>query len=449
MIIPGTTISLTLNPTYVEVRDKGMVKKKIPLKERSFEDVSLELQKYLRYLGKRLAPGVLEEVLDHIGVPRVRRVLKEEVLEIPKEPEQTPIPVERAVEEIVPEVDFEQPEKKKRSFLRRDRPEEVATFVESPGVSADEKGEITVDDFDDIADALQAVEALSDSFMTGAPKEKPVEKKHAEISINLAGSEDIVASGRSFARVGDVDTPVEVPEIVEEVRREEDTIEVTEEVESEDAELVAVTVEEEEQPEEEMEPQVTPAHQIKPIAECKGLLLGEDGVGKESLKAKANIVPIAFDDETVSDHIFGRIIEGANHRIDMRVWSFDLAVKAKVQRREFYKDSQVLIIVYSASDRWSFESIDFWLREATLSTEKMPPLVIVSNKIDLRKDAGEDSGDEPVGYNEGFKFAEELAQRFGKDNVLHPVAFIETSCVTEENVEDVFSTAAQLFENTL
>ena len=68
MIIPGTTISLTLNPTHVEVRDKGMIKKKIPLKERSFDDVALELKKYLRYLGKRLAPGVLEDVLDRKSV---------------------------------------------------------------------------------------------------------------------------------------------------------------------------------------------------------------------------------------------------------------------------------------------------------------------------------------------------------------------------------------------
>ena len=433
MIIPGTTISLTLNPTHVEVRDKGLVKKKIPLKDRSFDDVALELKKYLRYLGKRLAPGVLEDVLNRIGVPRARRVLQEKLLETPKEPEPTPAPEEPVIEEIKePEVE---PEKKRRSFLRRDKPEQAATFVESPGVSADEKGDITVEDFDDIADALHAVEALSDTFMTGAPKEipaeKPVEKK-AEISINLAGSEDIVASGKSYARVGDVDTPEE---------------EVSEE--SEAVELETVTMDEEDEPEEEPETQVTPAHQIKPIVECKSLLLGEDGVGKESLKAKANIVPITLEDETVSEHIFGRIFEGANHRVDMRVWSFDLAVKSKVQRKEFYKDSQVLIIVYSASDRWSFESIDFWLREATLSTEEMPPIVIVSNKIDLRADAGEDSGDEPVGYDEGFKFAEELAQRFGKDNVLHPVAFIETSCVTEEGIEDVFSTATQLFENTI
>jgi GTPase SAR1 family protein len=434
MIIPGTTISLTLTPTSVEVRDKGMVKKKIPLKERSFDDIALELKKYLHYLGKRLAPGVLEEVLDRIGLPRARRVLKEEVLETPKEAEPEPTPV---VEEPTPKVESEISDKKKRGFLRR-KPEQAATFVESPGVSADEKGEISVEDFDDIADALHAVESLSDSFMAGAPTEKPVEKKKkAEISINLSGNEEIVASGKSYARVGETKQP------------EEEVPEVDEDLEAEEIVLVAETVDEEVQPEEEPEPQVTPAHQIKQIVECKALLLGEDGVGKESLKAKANVVPITLEDESVSEHIFGRVIEAKNHRVDLRVWSFDLAVGAKVQRKEFYKDSQVLMIVYSASDRWSFESIDFWLREATLSTDEMPPIVIVANKIDLRTETGEDSGDEPVGYDEGFKFAEELAQRYGTGNVLHPVAFIETSCVTGDSVEEVFNTAAQLFENTI
>ena len=444
MIIPGTTISLTLTPNSVEVRDKGVVKKKIPLKGRSFDDVALETQKYIRYLGKRLAPGVLEEVLDRIGLPKARRVLKEDVIEQPKvpEPEPTLAPVETPppVEPITEREEPEKPEKKKRGLLSRKK-EEAATFVESSGISADEKGSISVDDFDDIADALQMVESMSDSFMTGMPKEQPREQpeehleeqppeKKVEISINLAGSEEVVASGKSYARFGEAGEPEE--EVPEEV------------VETEEIELVAETVEEEES-----EAQVTPTHQIKPIVESKCLLLGEDGVGKESLKAKAEIVPINMEDGNVSEHIFGKMIEGANHRVDLRVWSFDLAVKAKVQRKEFYKGSQVLIIVYSASDRWSFESIDFWLREATLSTEGMPPIVIVANKIDLRKETGEDSGDEPVSYDEGFKFAEELAQRYGKDDALHPVAFIESSCVTGEGVEDVFTTAAQLFENTI
>ncbi|MHA1948996.1 MAG: hypothetical protein ACXAAO_02630 [Candidatus Thorarchaeota archaeon] len=452
MIIPGTTISLTLLPTYVEVRDKGQIKKKIPLRERSFDDVALELQKYLRYLGKRLAPGVLEDILDKIGLPKARRVLEEELMAPPElEPEvqQPPPELEPEVQQPPPEpepqvqqptpepvVDLPKPEKKKRSFLRR-KEDPAPTFVESPGVSADEKGSITSEDFDDIADALQAVEALSDSFMTGVTEEKElVPEPRPKISIKLNGHEEIVASNKSYARIAEAEPK---PDVITEDQPVDDVVEI-----------LAETVEEEPiVEEEESTPAVTPTHQIKPVVECKGLLLGEDGVGKETLKAKAEVVPITLDGGGVSSYIFGRVFEGDNYRVDLRVWSFDLAVKAKVQRKQFYADSQVIIIVYSASDRWSFESIDFWLREATLSSAEMPPIVIVANKTDLRTDTGEDSGDRPVSYDEGFQLAEELAKRFSVENKLHPVAFLETSCVGEEGVEDVFKTASQLFENNL
>jgi GTPase SAR1 family protein len=302
-------------------------------------------------------------------------------------------------------------------------------------VSADEKGTISSEDFDDITDALQAVEALSDSFMAGAPKEKekPPEPQ-PKISIHVSGQEEIVASNKSYARSAEVE---KIPDDEEEPADEL-------------IELVRETVEKESL-EEEFEPAalVIPTHQIKPIVECKGLLLGEDGVGKQELKTKAGVHPITLEDGEKSTYIYGRVFEGDNNRIDLRVWSFDLAVKAKVQRKQFYKDSQIIIIVYAASDRWSFESIDFWLREATLSSEELPPIVIVANKIDLRTEAGDDTGDQPVSYSEGFQLAEDLAKRFSEGDKLHPVAFIETSCVTEEGVEDVFRTAIQLFENTL
>ncbi|MFW9794890.1 MAG: hypothetical protein ACFFEE_11335, partial [Candidatus Thorarchaeota archaeon] len=409
---------MTLNPTYVEVRDKGVIKKKIPLKERSFDDVALELQKYLRYLGKRLAPGVLEDILDKIGLPKARRVLEKELLtpaEVEPEPEIEPEPVTEPEPEITAPL---QQERKKRSFLRK-KEEPAATFVESPGISADERGSIGIEDFDDISDALQAVESLSDSFMIGAPTEEEKAPSPApKISIQVEGQSEIVASNKSYARIAEAER---IQEITEE--------------EADEIELVAVTVEEEEEP----TPQATPAHQIKPIVECKGLLLGEDGVGKETLKAKAGVVPFTSEDGEESSYIFNRIIDGENHRIDLRVWSFDLAVKAKIQRKQFYADSQVIMIVYAASDRWSFESIDFWLREATLSSEEMPPIVIIANKIDLRTESGEDTGDQPVTYDEGFQLAEELAKRFGVEEKLHPVAFIETSCITGEGVDDVFS----------
>jgi GTPase SAR1 family protein len=438
LIVPGTTISITLMPTYIEVRDKGVVKKKLPLKAKSYDDISLDLQKYFKYLGKRLAPGVLEEVLDRIGLPRARRVvaepepeaiIEEPVDEIMKEPEVAPEPIK----EIVKPPRQKGKEKKKKEEKKE---KAAATFVQSPGMSGDEKGVISANDFEDIADALDAVEALSDSFMAGE-KESTAEESKDEISISLEGQEEIIASGNTYVRA---------PETFETGNK------VTT-ADSEFIELVAETITEDLPSKVEKTPvsQITPEYQIKPIVECKALLLGETGVGKRSLKAKAGIMPLVINDDTneVSQYIYNKMFDGAKHRINLNVWSFDLAVKAKLPRKEFYNSAQVIIIAYSASDRWSFESIDFWLREASISCDNNLPIVIVGNKIDLRIDAKDDSGEEPVSFEEGFQFAEELAKKLAIDDALHPVAFIETSCLTGENTENVFKTAATLFENSL
>jgi len=449
LIVPGTTISLTLMPTYVEVRDKGIIKKKVPLKSRSYDDVALELKKYFRYLGKRLAPGVLENILDLIGLPKAKRVIAEPE----PEPEPEPVVIEETVVEEPPEPEpvivplkEEKPPPKKKKKKEKKKKEKKAKLVESPGESAHEGGVISADDFDDIADALQAVEALSDSFMAPSGKETVQEKPKQKISINLEGDEEIVASGTTYARTPGVEVA-------------KDQIESTE---SDIVELVAETIEENKDPvevledpgsivEEEPASKVTPTHQIKPVVECKALLLGETGVGKRTLKDKAGIQPSILNEETgeVSPYIYTKIVDGANHRINLNVWSFDLAVKAKLPRQKFYDDAQLLVIVYAASDRWSFESLDFWLRESSITCEVTPPIVIVANKIDLRPESSDDSGEDPVSYNEGFQYAEDLAKKLGVDGKLHPVAFIETSSLTGENTEEVFKTAANLYENSL
>jgi GTPase SAR1 family protein len=431
-------------PTYIEVRDKGVVKKKIPLKSKSYDDVALELRKYFRYLGKRLAPNVLENVLDHIGLPKARKILVESEPESEPLIEEEPLVVERPTEPEQKLVAVEEPIKKgegpaKKVEKKKEKKKTKVKSTESPGASANKSGIITADDFDDIADALQAVEALSDSFMTPSGKEPVKEASKPKLRINLKGEEEIISSGTSYAR-----TPGEEIAKSQIASGESDIVE-----------LVAETVEEdrEHEPmiEEEPTPIVTPTHQIKPIIDCKVLLLGEAGVGKRTLKDKAGVKPSIANEDTgeVSPYIFTKIVDGVNHRINLNVWSFDLAVKAKLPRQKFYDDAQLLIIVYAASDRWSFESLDFWLRESSITCEITPPTVIVGNKTDLRLEAGDDSGEDPVSYNEGFQYAEDLAKKLGMDGKLHPVAFIETSSLTGENTEEVFKTAANLYENSL
>ena len=91
--------------------------------------------------------------------------------------------------------------------------------------------------------------------------------------------------------------------------------------------------------------------------------------------------------------------------MDINVWSFDDASNAKVPRKEFYNEASVIIIVYAVSDRWSFESIDFWLREATVKKRELAPIILVGNKKDIRDTGDPDPLEPAVTSDEGFKLA--------------------------------------------
>ena len=210
-----------------------------------------------------------------------------------------------------------------------------------------------------------------------------------------------------------------------------------------EAELVAESVEEEAPF---VQPASTPKHIIKPIIDGKALILGEDDVGKRSLLEKAGF-EVKLTEDLSTPYIREKLVEVETHRVKLSVWSFDEASKFNVSRKEFYDDAGVVIIVYSSIDRWSFQSIEFWLKESLIIHDVPPPIVVVANKIDLRSAAS--SSDEPVSKDEGFKLAEDLAERFGEDERLHPIAFIETSCETGEGTSDVFKTAAELFVRRL
>jgi GTPase SAR1 family protein len=496
LIVPGTTIGVSLIPGYVEIRDKGIVKKKIPTKHRSFESVLEEVEMFFRVRRKILAPGILRDVLVRIGLPTAKKIVSAQDLETrpPATKAKTPTPRPRherakSVEDKAPRVPSKPPPA-----------DEAATFVENPELDAPGVTVLDGEDFTDIADALNAVESMSDSFMAARPKlkaedateEDKEEKKEPEKSgfrINIAGLEEITAAPTTVAsapttpehkevalseeaavveeaEVEMVQSEAEVsnPEIVQEVEAPEvgfpslaedyekeigSELKTMPEPPTEDdvEEEVSGEMEAFSEPEpspEETEVRTTAAHVVKPLIQSKILILGEAGVGKRSLMRKAELDPVEEDAPGGEPFIHTKVLETENHRVKARVWSFDAAVKSMISRKEFYDEAEALIVVYAASDRWSFESIDFWLKEATITRDEVPPIVIVANKTDLIKDFEEDLGEQPVTSEEGFALAEELAIRFGSEDTLHPVAFIGTSCLTGEGVIDVFVTSAEL-----
>lgn len=414
--MPGTTIAVTLLPGFVEIRDKGIVKKKILTKNKSFDIVLEEVKLFFRYKGKILPPGVLKDVLIKIGLPQVKMIIDEKDLEV-ETPVEEPSPkpttpsTPSAYEQKTPE-----------------RPPKIEPAETEVTVTLGDK-EIT-----DIEEALSIVESLSDTFLASKPVEEEVgektEQPKPKIVIDVKGSDEISAALTSQATKPEIPVHDVDPSILIDDSETISEIEVSPDVDEPEAVPPIVKTE-------------SQIHLVKPLIETKAIILGEEDVGKACLMQKANLSGVLTEDLS-SPFIHEKVFELADYRVKLHVWSFDEASAVKIPRREFYENAGAVIIVYSAADRWSFQSIDFWLKETTVTTDIVPPIIIVGNKIDLRELRRESSGEKPVTKDEGFKLAEELAKSHGVDGKLHPVAFIEASCKTGEGVEAVFKTVAEL-----
>ncbi|MFW9980210.1 MAG: Rab family GTPase, partial [Candidatus Thorarchaeota archaeon] len=340
---------------------------------------------------------------------------------------------------------------------------------------------LTERDMPDIEEALSTVEALSDSFMAAHEKTPSINSK-PQIRISVGGTDAIEASDASTAsdpslaekeaddRIEPIDDEgIEAPEI--DLLTESPPVELTTSVEVKEPEVeisiedvieefvvdTEIAVEKDTESDISMQGSVTleeatskrvrptPTHAVKPLVSAKAVILGEDGVGKHSLQEKADLKVETDDNDEELLFIRSNIIQLADFRVNLQVWSFDDAATMRIPRKEFYRDVDIIIVVYAVSDRWSFESVDFWLREAMVKNQETPPIVIVGNKKDIREAGDPDPLEPAVTSEEGFKFAEALSKRLGTENKLHPVAFIETSCLTGEGTIDVFKTASEFY----
>ena len=54
-------------------------------------------------------------------------------------------------------------------------------------------------------------------------------------------------------------------------------------------------------------------------------------------------------------------------------------------RNEFYKESNMLFIVFDITNQESFDGIDMWLREVSKNGGEKLPVMLVGTKLDLAK----------------------------------------------------------------
>ena len=130
------------------------------------------------------------------------------------------------------------------------------------------------------------------------------------------------------------------------------------------------------------------------------IVVGESCVGKTSLLYKysqgfftqEHLATVGIEFFTKEEEINGR-------KIRVKIWDTAGQELYKSITKNFYRNSDGVIIVYDVTDRESFEKVQEWVQSISenTDTEKNIQKVLVANKVDLTR---------KVTKEEGMKLAE-------------------------------------------
>ena len=140
--------------------------------------------------------------------------------------------------------------------------------------------------------------------------------------------------------------------------------------------------------------------------EYKAILLGESGTGKTSL---INVsVGIKFQDgiasTLASSYVEKHFQKGKNEYI-LDLWDTNGQEKYRAMTKLFVKNSKIVIFVYSTDNRYTFQTLNYWIDYAKGVLGDNFIIGIVGNKSDLYMK-------EEVQEIEGQNFADSVGAKF-------------------------------------
>jgi small GTP-binding protein len=134
----------------------------------------------------------------------------------------------------------------------------------------------------------------------------------------------------------------------------------------------------------------------------KVVLIGDSGVGKTSIISR--FTKDTFNNEEMSSssaQFTSKTIQINEQSIKFDIWDTAGQEKFRALAKIFYKDAQVIILVYEIINKESFESIkNYWYKESS-ENSTADIFFVVGNKSDLYEN-------EQVTDEEGKKFAKEI-----------------------------------------
>ena len=105
-------------------------------------------------------------------------------------------------------------------------------------------------------------------------------------------------------------------------------------------------------------------------------------------------------------HFLDKIFEINNKKYKLHIWDTIGQEKFRQLTKLFFKESNIVILVYDKSNQLSFQQVPFWYDEVKNVLGDQPILAVVGNKSDL------DDTIDDVDENEARKYAEKINAKF-------------------------------------
>ncbi|KAG0267132.1 Ras- protein Rab-4B [Actinomortierella ambigua] len=152
----------------------------------------------------------------------------------------------------------------------------------------------------------------------------------------------------------------------------------------------------------------------------KFLITGDSGTGKSCLLHQ--FVENKFKEgstHTIGVEFGSRIVTIGKNQVKLQIWDTAGQERFRSVTRSYYRGAAGALLVYDITNRSTFTSITKWIADARKLAGADIALMLVGNKLDLEE--------REVSYLEASRFAQE-----------NEMAFLETSALTGEGVEETF-----------
>ena len=119
----------------------------------------------------------------------------------------------------------------------------------------------------------------------------------------------------------------------------------------------------------------------------KIIIIGDSGVGKSCLTQMATKNNFESNYQTtIGFEFFVLNIKIGEKIIKLQIWDTCGQEIYRSLISNFYRNSSLAIMVYSVTDRKSFENLDLWYKELRTNSTSQINVFLIGNKIDLEEE---------------------------------------------------------------